>query len=384
MDAVNARTLLAAGATPEPTETTPADMVREANAAMRWLLETGFPWLLSTGLRVAVILTVAGLVLLGLRRVIRTVTNHIAEGTPLLERGRLGDSEVAAALRRASPIVTARRAQRARTIGSVLRSTATIVVGTLAVLMVLDALGANIAPFIASAGIVGVALGFGAQSLVKDFLSGMFMLLEDQYGVGDVVDVGHATGTVEAVALRVTKIRDSSGTLWYVPNGTMVRVGNKTQGWAKAVVEVKVDYFADLDEVRHVLEEAVGRVAADPVLGTYLEGEPTVTGIEDLAFDAVTLQVTVKTAPAMQWEVARAMRAAVRRALEEAGIPLGGQRDLLAAYRAQLDAAVRVPEQDEADAPGAGGKAEPVTDTRRESESLDTTAPATEPKPRGR
>ncbi|MFS0698623.1 mechanosensitive ion channel family protein [Cellulomonas sp. 179-A 4D5 NHS] len=383
---MNARTLLAAEATPSPAQTTPGDVVREANAAMRWVVEDGLPWFLRTGPRVAVILLVSALVLLVLRRAIRSVTNHIAEGTPLLERGRLGDSEVAAALRRASPIVTARRAQRARTIGSVLRSTATIVVGTLAVLMVLDALGANIAPFIASAGIVGVALGFGAQSLVKDFLSGMFMLLEDQYGVGDVVDVGHATGTVEAVALRVTKIRDSSGTLWYVPNGTMVRVGNKTQGWAKAVVEVKVDYFADLDEVRHVLEEAVARVAADPVLGTYLEGEPTVTGIEDLAFDAVTLQVTVKTAPAMQWEVARALRAAVRRALEEAGIPLGGQRDLLAAYRAQLDAAVRVPDEAGAapEATAEGRKPAPATDTRRESDSLDTTAPPADPAPRGR
>ncbi|MGW6131317.1 mechanosensitive ion channel family protein [Cellulomonas sp. NPDC055163] len=383
---MSARTLLGSEATPEPTATTPGDVVREANAAMRWVVEDGLPWFLRTGPRVAVILLVSALVLLVLRRAIRTATNHIADGTPLLERGRLGDSEVAAALRRASPVVTARRAQRARTIGSVLRSTSTIVVGTLAVLMVLDALGANIAPFIASAGIVGVALGFGAQSLVKDFLSGMFMLLEDQYGVGDVVDVGHATGTVEAVALRVTKIRDSSGTLWYVPNGTMVRVGNKTQGWAKAVVEVKVDYFADLDEVRHVLEEAVARVAADPVLGTYLDGEPSVTGIEDLAFDAVTLQVTVKTAPAMQWEVARAMRAAVRRALEEAGIPLGGQRDLLAAYRAQLDAAVQVPDDGAgaAEAAGDGERPAPVTDTRRESDSLDTTAPPADPGPRGR
>jgi small conductance mechanosensitive channel len=346
--------------------------------------------LLSIGVQIAVILGVAALVLLILRRLIRTVTHHIADGTPLLERGRLGDTEVAAALRRASPIVAARRSQRARTIGSVLRSTSTIVIGTLAVLMVLDTMGINIAPFLASAGIVGVALGFGAQSLVKDFLSGMFMLLEDQYGVGDVVDVGHATGTVEAVALRVTKIRDSAGTLWYVPNGTMIRVGNKTQGWAKAVVEVKVDYFADLDHVQQVLGEAVARVSADPVLGTYLQGEPVVTGIEDLAFDAVTLQVSVKTSPAMQWEVARALRTAVRRALEEAGIPLGGQRDLFAAYRAQLaeasgvtvtagtaDAPDRVVRVDGVESPAVTGP----TDARRESGSLDTTTPAVEPSP---
>ena len=136
------------------------------------------------------------------------------------------------------------------------------------------------------------------------------MLLEDQYGVGDVIDVGPATGTVEAVTLRVTKIRDADGTLWYIPNGSMLRVGNKTQGWATAVVEVDVDYFADLDDVRALLDEAAAPVAADPVLGPELQGEPTITGIEKLSADAVTLRLKVRTSPAKQWEVARALRVA--------------------------------------------------------------------------
>ena len=326
MDAVINTLVSLASTPPAPSDSspsspglTPAAVVDTANASMQWFL--------GTGVRIAVILLVGALTLFALRVVIRSVTRHIVDGA---------DDTGSSLLRRVGPLTSARRAQRARTVGSVLRSTATIVVGTLVFLLVLDTVGMNIAPFIASAGIVGVAVGFGAQSLVKDFLSGVFMLLEDQYGVGDVVDVGPGggtVGTVEAVGLRVTKIRDAAGTLWYVPNGTMTRVGNKTQGWAKAVVEVSVDYFADLDEVRGLLTEAAERVAADPVIGTYLQGAATVTGIEDVTFDAVTLRLSVTTAPAMQWDVARELRVAVRDVLTRADIPLGGQRDLLAAER---------------------------------------------------
>jgi moderate conductance mechanosensitive channel len=324
--------LLPGAATPTPSDTESPDLgeatVESASAVMEWLL--------GPGLRIALIAVISALALLLVRRVIRAVTEHVAEGTSLLQRGiarPLGGAEVAAALRRANPVAAARRTQRARTIGSVLRSTAAIVIGSIAVLLILDQVGVNIAPFIASAGIVGVAFGFGAQSLVKDFLSGLFMLLEDQYGVGDVVDVGPAQGTVEEVGLRVTKIRDADGTLWYVANGTMTRVGNKTQGWANAVVEVKVDYFADLDQVRDLLVDAATGLAQDPRIADDLEGSPTVTTAEDLTFDAVTLKVTQRTTPSRQWAVARALRVAARRALEEADIPLAGQRDLLTAHR---------------------------------------------------
>jgi len=294
-------------------------------------------WFLGLPLKILLIVVIGSIVLVLVRRAIRGVTNHIAEGTPFMQRGvmrPIGETGVGSVLLKADPLATARRAQRARTIDSVLRSSATILIGSTVVFMVLAALGVNIAPFIASAGIIGVALGFGAQSLVKDFLTGTFMLLEDQYGVGDVVDVGPASGTVEAVTLRVTKIRDADGTLWYVPNGSMLRVGNKTQGWATAVVEIDVDYFADLDEVRALLAEAGARVARDPEVGHYLQGEPTITGIERLAADAVSLRLKVKTSPAMQWEVARALRVAARAELERAGVPLAGQRDLLAAHQA--------------------------------------------------
>jgi moderate conductance mechanosensitive channel len=139
-----------------------------------------------------------------------------------------------------------RSAQRARTLGSVLRSLCTAVVGVTAAIMVLAEFGVDLAPILASAGIIGVAVGFGAQNLVKDFLSGMFMLLEDQYGVGDIVDVGQASGTVETVGLRITTLRDLNGTLWYVRNGEILRVGNKSQGFAVAVVDVPVAHGTDV------------------------------------------------------------------------------------------------------------------------------------------
>lgn len=293
-------------------------------------------WLLGPGLRIALIIVIGAISLLVIRRLIKAVTEHIADGTSLLQRGLarpLGGTDVGAALRKVTPIANARRTQRARTIGSVLRSTAGIVVGSIVVLLILDQVGVNIAPFIASAGIIGVAFGFGAQSLVKDFLSGLFMLLEDQYGVGDVVDVGTAQGTVEAVGLRVTKVRDADGTLWYIPNGSMLKVGNKTQGWANAVVEVKVDYFADLDQVQELLVAAAAELAKDPALGPSMEGAATVNTAEDLTFDAVTVKLVQRTAPARQWAVARALRSAVRQALEAADVPLAGQREALEAHR---------------------------------------------------
>lgn len=355
---------LHAAPAPDPTTTAPPLVPQDPASVSSW-----WDWVLGVPLQIAVIVVASALVLALLRTAIRRVTEHIADGTPVIQRGvlrPLGESAVASTLLRTDPLATARRKQRARTLGSVLRSSATVLVGGIAAFLVLDALGVNIAPFIASAGIVGVALGFGAQSLVKDFLTGTFMMLEDQYGVGDVVDVGPATGTVEAVTLRVTKVRDGDGTLWYVPNGSMLRVGNKTQGWSTAVVELDVDYFADLDHVQRLLLRAAEQVGADPELADAILGSPTVTGIERLTAEAITLRLQLRTAPAVQWEVARALRIAARRTLEEAGVPLAGQRDALTAHleaREQADPAgpVTAEESDEP-ADGAGHDGAPPAD----------------------
>ena len=216
----------------------------------------------------------------------------------------------------------ARRVQRARTMGSVLKSLSSIVVLAIAILMILPELGLDIGPLLASAGIIGVALGFGAQSLVKDFLSGVFMIFEDQYGVGDVVDVGEASGTIEAVTLRVTRLRDVNGTVWYVRNGEILRVGNMSQNWARTVLDVPVSYSEDLAKVRRVLQEVAHDVWEDDDFKGQVIEEPEVWGVESLAPDAVTVRVTMKTAPLQQWNVAREMRERVKARFDHEGITM--------------------------------------------------------------
>lgn len=214
-----------------------------------------------------------------------------------------------------------RSAQRARTIGSVLRSISSVVIGTVAAVMVLAEFNVNLAPILASAGIVGLAVGFGAQNLVRDFLSGMFMLLEDQYGVGDIIDVGVATGEVEAVGLRITTLRDGNGTVWYVRNGEILRVGNKSQGYAIAVVDLPVSPGADIPAVTQLLARvAAERVTEADIAEDVLE-PPTVLGVERVAAEALTLRVTARVYPGKQFGVQRALNAAITSALDAAGVP---------------------------------------------------------------
>ena len=190
--------------------------------------------------------------------------------------------------------------------------------------MVLAEFGVNLGPILASAGIVGVAVGFGAQNLVRDFLSGMFMLLEDQYGVGDIVDVGEASGVVEAVGLRITTLRDVNGTVWYVRNGEILRVGNKSQGYAVAVVDVPLAHSADIQEaVALAAATATERVAGEDVADAVLE-PPTVLGVERVGPEGVTLRLTVRVTAGEQFAVQRALNAALTDAFDAAGLPRPG------------------------------------------------------------
>ena len=219
-------------------------------------------------------------------------------------------------------VAATRRAQRARTMGDLLKSVITGVLVAVFGTMVLSQLGVNIAPIIASAGILGIALGFGAQSLVKDFLSGVFMIFEDQFGVGDIIDVGEATGTVEAVSLRVTRLRDLDGTVWYVPNGEILRVGNKSQNWSRAVVDVGVGYDEDLARAKRVLTEVAHDLWEDEDYRSVIIEEPEVTGVEALTPDAITLRVLVKTQPMEQWGVARELRQRIKARFDHEGIEI--------------------------------------------------------------
>ena len=267
---------------------------------------------------------IVGLLLVGvvvrwlLHRIINRITTQAAEGTVpgVLQRGK-----TAGVLDSNAPALQ-RRQQRARTMGSLLKSISTGVVFTVVAFMSISELGYDIAPLIASAGILGVALGFGAQSLIADFLSGVFMILEDQYGVGDVVDLGEATGVVEAVGLRVTRLRDVNGTVWYVRNGEIMRVGNQSQNWARAVLDIPVAFGEDLARIRSVLGEIADALYEDDEFSGLILERPEVWGVERWDADAMVIRVVLKTAPLEQWDVARELRQRIKARFDELSIEI--------------------------------------------------------------
>jgi moderate conductance mechanosensitive channel len=220
-----------------------------------------------------------------------------------------------------------RAAARSKALVQVLRSVTTAVVWSIACITILGELDLNLGPLIASAGIVGVALGFGAQSLVRDVLSGFFILVEDQYGVGDIVDLGEASGTVEAVSLRSTRLRDVQGNLWHVPNGQILRVANKSQEWARALLDVTVAYGTDVDRATEVIKETADQLRADEAWRDAILDDPEVWGIEQLTTDAIHIRVVVKTRPAEQFRVTRELRRRLLQAFDAADIhvPNGGR-----------------------------------------------------------
>lgn len=272
-------------------------------------------WLIGAPLAILVLVVLGFLVRWLLHRFIDRVVAGAREG---VLPGKLGSGVV----RDFSAAGTQRRAQRAATLGSLLKSIVTFLVLAVVVFMAVSKLGYNIAPLIASAGIVGVALGFGAQTLVRDFLSGIFMIFEDQYGVGDVVVIGDVAGTVEAVSLRVTRLRDVDGTVWYVRNGEILSVGNQSQNWARSVLDVRVAYSEDLSRVRRLLEEvAHGLWEDEDFTGVVIE-EPEVWGVQDLGVDSVSVRVALKTVPLEQWRVSREMRERIKARFDAEGIEI--------------------------------------------------------------
>ena len=267
---------------------------------------------LSKPARILLILVVAFLAVWLTRRLVHRLAVRL-KGAPV--------SDTAAA---------ARRNQRAETTAGVVRSVVTIAIWTIAIVTILGELGVQLAPLLAGAGVAGVALGFGAQTVVRDFLAGTFMLLEDQFGVGDVIDVGipagantvYVAGVVEAVSLRVTQVRDVEGTLWYVPNGQVQRVGNKAQQWSRVVLDLAFAPTTPLDTAREVIEAVGHELQEDPAWRPRIPTDPEVWGVEALAGDHVVLRVVVRTVPLAQWDVAREFRARLKAAFEAAGLEL--------------------------------------------------------------
>jgi small conductance mechanosensitive channel len=280
---------------------------------------------LSIGLRIILILVIALVLRTLLRRALSKLIERMNRGAQAVEGTALGGLLVNAE----------RRRQRSEAIGSVLRSVASFLILGTAALMVLGVLNINLAPLLASAGVAGVAIGFGARNLVTDFLSGVFMILEDQYGVGDSVDVGVASGEVVEVGLRVTKLRGDNGEVWYVRNGEVKRVGNLSQGWATAVVDVEVRAEEDLDQVKAVLVEVAETMAKDEPWNETLWGPIEVLGLDAMHLDTVVIRLAAKTMPGKAVPVERELRWRLKRALDAQGIRMLG--DGAAARQAALE-----------------------------------------------
>ena len=209
-----------------------------------------------------------------------------------------------------------RRQQRAAALGAILSNAASLAIFGIAAVMILGDMGFNLAPVLASAGVLGVAVGFGAQNLVQDFLAGIFMLLEDQYGVGDIIDIGGTSGTVEAVSLRITRLRDVNGVAWHIRNGTIGKAGNKSQGWARAVVDFPVPYRHDIPQVRQVMARTATAMWQEPSWRGVILEQPEVWGVQTLYTDAVLLRVVARTAPLRQWEVQRELTERLKNTLD--------------------------------------------------------------------
>ncbi|MGW2044435.1 mechanosensitive ion channel family protein [Streptomyces sp. NPDC001858] len=314
--------LLAADASPTPTPsesptavTVPSlqDAQESANNAASWVEENWSTWL-AIGLRVLLILVIAVVLRVVVQRAITKLIDRMNRTVESVDGTALGGLLVN----------NERRRQRSQAIGSVLRSVASFLIMGTAALMVLATFEINLAPLLASAGVAGVAIGFGARNLVTDFLSGVFMILEDQYGVGDQIDAGVASGEVIEVGLRVTKLRGDNGEIWYVRNGEVKRIGNLSQGWATAGVDVTVKSSEDLDRVKATLDEVAEKMSKEEPWNELLWSPIEVLGLDSVLLDSMVVRVSAKTMPGKALSVERELRWRVKRAFDAADIRIVG------------------------------------------------------------
>ncbi|MGW2743838.1 mechanosensitive ion channel family protein [Streptomyces sp. NPDC001450] len=313
--------LVAAGATPTPSpsgSTAPAvptlqDAQDSATSAASWVEQNWSTWL-AMGLQILLILVVAFVLRAAVRRAITKLIDRMNRTVESVDGTALGGLLVNAE----------RRRQRSQAIGSVLRSVASFLILGTAALMVLSTFKINLAPLLASAGVAGVAIGFGARNLVTDFLSGVFMILEDQYGVGDSIDAGVASGEVIEVGLRVTKLRGDNGEIWYVRNGEVKRIGNLSQGWATAGVDVTVRAGEDLDRVKATLDEVAEQMSKEEPWNELLWGPVEVLGLDSVLIDSMVVRVSARTMPGKSVTVERELRWRIKRAFDAASIRIVG------------------------------------------------------------
>lgn len=268
-----------------------------------------------------IILIVIGAILLNwlLRRLLMRTVTQVVRGVK-----RAQDVDTTSEMQ-AAPYVNARAVQRTRTLGTVGRAIITWTVVVIALILILSQLSVNLAALLTSAGIVAAGLAFGAQNIVKDILNGIFMVFEDQLGVGDVVTIDQVSGTVEDVGIRVTQVRALDGTLWFVRNGEILTLGNSSQGWGRAVIDVTVDANQDLAHVTEVTLDAARTLLRSDKYARKVTGEPEMMGLESVFGDRATLRLAVRTRPEAQWEIQRAIRAEIRRKFREHDIKLADE-----------------------------------------------------------
>jgi small conductance mechanosensitive channel len=249
-----------------------------------------------------------------------------------------------------------RARQRARTLAVVAVSVLSIVVWFIGLLLVLGELEVELAPLLAGAGVAGVAIGFGAQQIIRDLLAGFFIVLEDQYGVGDIVDLGPAIGEVERITLRFTRLRDLEGRAWYIPNGEITRVGNYSKLWSRALIDVGIAYENDIERAGRAMVAAANAVReADDEEATIIE-EPQLLGVEEFGPSSVVLRMLVKTEPGEQWVVGRKVRAEIKRRFNEEGIEIPfSQHDIRIRSEGVPAPEWVVSARGESDGPGADG-----------------------------
>ncbi|WP_374107668.1 mechanosensitive ion channel family protein [Leifsonia poae] len=277
-----------------------------------WAVDAGWKLLTSA-------LIVIGAVLLSwvLRIVIRRIVHQIVSGVK--KNQNVTDTQALVA----SPLAAVRVVQRTRTLGTVLSNVVNVTIGIVAIILVITTMAPGaLTSFALLTAALGAGLGFGAQNIVKDVLNGLFMVMEDQLGVGDVVDLGAATGVVEAVGIRVTQVRDVNGTLWFVRNGEILRVGNMSQGWSRVIIDLAVPYDADVEAVEATMLETATTLATSPKWRSRILEKPEIWGLESISADAIVLRIVIKTRTTAKDDVSRELRARLKTAVDEMGVKL--------------------------------------------------------------
>ncbi|GAA1061233.1 hypothetical protein GCM10009573_26600 [Agromyces bracchium] len=280
--------------------------------------ETWYGQILFNVIDIAIIVAVALLIRWLLHFVIRRTVNQIVTGVK-----RKQDVSDTQALNAASPLAAVRVVQRTRTLGSVLKNIVNVTIAILVLILVVGTLWPDIlGSFTLLSAAIGAGLGFGAQNIVKDALNGMFMVVEDQLGVGDIVDLGHATGIVEEVRIRVTSVRDVNGTLWFVRNGEITRVGNMSQGWARVIIDLAVPYTADVDEVEAAMLGTANEMARSGKWRSRVLEKPEIWGLESVSSDAMVIRIVMKVRTSAKDDVARELRMRLKRTLDAMDLTL--------------------------------------------------------------